>query len=89
MTEATAATTTTTTKPTPPTQDNTTERIEAIEIFMQQLVFLLEVEPELSADKVRAWLIKCRAQLRSHGAAPGPVLAALGNLIERVTTAGP
>lgn len=74
-------------KPTAPAQDNTAERIEAIEIFMQQLVFLLEVEPDISADKVRAWLSKCRAQLRSHQAVPGPVLVALGDLIERVTAA--
>jgi len=58
-------------------------RVEAIELFLQQIVFLLEVEPSLTKENVTAWLVNCRSRQRQHQVTSAPVLAAFGNLIDR------
>lgn len=60
-------------------------RIEANELFLQQLVLLLEVEPELTAENIASWLMLTRDRMRDHQVVAPPVLAAFGNLIDRVT----
>lgn len=67
----------------PPSTD-ISARVEAIELFLQQLVLLLEAEPDLTAENVARWLMVCREQQRKHKTTSPPVLAAMGNLIERV-----
>lgn len=60
------------------------DRVDAIELFLQQLVLLLEAEKDLTAENMAAWLIECRDRQRAHRVSGAPVLAAFGNLIERV-----
>jgi len=59
-------------------------RIEAIELFLQQLVFLLEVESDLTKENISAWLMDCRSRQRDRGVTSPPVLAAFGNLVDKV-----
>ena len=70
-----------TTEAAPPT---TTERIDAIEQFLQQLVLLLEVEPELSRESVGAWLQVCALSARASGVDAPRGTAALDDLCRRV-----
>ena len=58
-------------------------RVEAIELFLQQLVFLLEVEPNLNRQTISNWLLTCREAMRSHDVIAAPTSAAFGNLIDR------
>ena len=39
----------------------------AVEDFLQQLVVLLEVEPELTRENISAWMELCSASARAHG----------------------
>lgn len=39
----------------------------AVEDFLQQLVVLLEVEPELTRENIGAWMELCSASARAHG----------------------
>lgn len=43
------------------------ERIEAVETFLQQLVLMLEVEPEITRENIGAWMEVCSASARAHG----------------------
>lgn len=72
-----------------PTELRIEARIDAIELFLQQMVFMLEVEPHLTHEKMAAWLIKCRSLQRDHQVTSAPVLAAFGNLIDRVLEVTP
>lgn len=56
-------------------------RITALELLVQQLIFLMEVEPAPTTEKVAAWLMACHSrQQAAHNADPR-ALAALGRLI--------
>lgn len=68
------------------TQPTTTERIDAIEQFLQQLVLLLEVEPELSRESISAWFQVCAASARASGLEVPRSSAALEQLCARVLT---
>lgn len=65
----------------PPTQP---ERIEAIEHFLQQLVVMLEVEPEITRENIGAWMQLCSASARAHGLESQRQTLALEHLRERV-----
>ena len=43
------------------------ERIDAIEQFLQQLVLLLEVEPDLNRESVAAWIEITNKSAGAHG----------------------
>lgn len=60
------------------------ERIDAIEQFLQQLVLLLEVEPELNRECIAAWIEITSASARAHGLETPRQRAALEQLCERV-----
>ena len=62
----------------------TTERINAIEQFLEQLVLLLEVEPELSRESISAWLQVCASSARASGVETPRESAALDQLCTRV-----
>ena len=68
------------------TQPTTAERIDAIEQFLQQLVLLLEVEPELSRESISAWFQVCAASARACGVEVPRRAAALERLCTRVLT---
>jgi hypothetical protein len=60
------------------------DRLDAIELFLQQLVLLLEVEPVVTAANIRAWVNIASARMRQSGSASGHQLAALARLVEQV-----
>lgn len=60
------------------------ERIDAIEQFLQQLVLLLEVEPELNRESIAAWIEITSASARAHGLQTLRQRAAMEQLCERV-----
>jgi len=59
-------------------------RITALELLVQQLVFLMEVEPAPTTEKVAAWLIACHSRQQAAQDADPRALAALGRLIGMV-----
>ena len=59
-------------------------RITALELLAQQLIFLMEVEPAPTAEKVNAWLTACHSRQQAANAADPRALAALGRLIGMV-----
>jgi len=60
------------------------ERIEAIENFLQQLVLLLEVEPELTRENIGAWMDLCSHSARAHGLQTKRQAFAMTRLRERL-----
>ncbi|WP_445287681.1 hypothetical protein [Variovorax atrisoli] len=53
--------------PNPEALPTAVERIEAVENFLQQLVLLLEVEPDITRENIGAWMELCSASARAHG----------------------
>ena len=64
----------------------TSERIDAIEQFLQQLVVLLEVEPDISRETVSAWIAICSASALAHGVRTPQQTLTLEQLCRRVLT---
>jgi len=62
------------------------ERIDAIEQFLQQLMLLLEVEPEINRETVSAWIAICSASALAHGARTPRQTKTLEGLCRRVLT---
>jgi hypothetical protein len=60
------------------------ERIDAIEQFLQQLVQLLEVEPDLNRESIAAWIEITTASAGAQGLAALRQRAAMAQLCERV-----
>ncbi|WP_339092248.1 hypothetical protein [Variovorax paradoxus] len=60
------------------------ERIDAIEQFLQQLVLLLEVEPDLNRETVAAWIEITNKSATAHGMQSARERAAMEQLCERV-----
>ena len=60
------------------------ERIDAIEQFLQQLVLLLEVEPDLNRESVAAWIEITNKSACAHGLQSPRELAAMEQLCARV-----
>ena len=65
----------------PPTNS---ERIEAVETFLQQLVLMLEVEPEITRENFSVWMQLCSASARAHGLETRRQTFVLDQLRERV-----
>jgi hypothetical protein len=60
------------------------ERIDAIEQFLQQLVQLLEVEPDLSRENIAAWIEITTASAGAQGLQALRQREAMAQLCERV-----
>lgn len=60
------------------------DRVAALELFMQQLVLVLECEPTFSAHALARWMELSRARMIETGSAPAPALAALLQLQRKV-----
>jgi hypothetical protein len=60
------------------------ERIDAIEQFLQQLVQLLEVEPDLNRETIAAWIEITTASAGAQGLQALRQRAAMAQLCERV-----
>jgi hypothetical protein len=64
------------------------ERIDAIEQFLQQLVLLLEVEPDLNRESVAAWIEITNKSASAHGLQSLRQRAAMEHLCKRVLSPG-
>ena len=60
------------------------ERIDAIEQFLQQLVLLLEVEPDLNRESIAAWIEITTASADARGLEALRQRAAMEQLCARV-----
>ncbi|QRF56585.1 hypothetical protein [Variovorax paradoxus] len=60
------------------------ERIDAIEQFLQQLVVLLEVEPDLNRECIAAWIEISTSSASAHGLLTLRERAAMERLCARV-----
>lgn len=60
------------------------ERIDAIELFLQQLVVLLEVEPDLSRENIAAWIEITNRSATAHGLQSPRERVAMDDLCKRV-----
>ncbi len=60
------------------------ERVDAIEQFLQQLVLLLEVEPDLNRESVAAWIEITNRSASAHGLQSVRERAAMEQLCQRV-----
>jgi hypothetical protein len=60
------------------------ERVDAIEQFLQQLVLLLEVEPDLNRESVAAWIEITNRSASAHGLQSERERMAMNQLCERV-----
>ena len=69
---------------TPNTPASLDARLAAIEAFLQQLVFLLEVEPRLTRKKLAAWLMRCQALQAEHQTTSPANQKAFAALVARV-----
>lgn len=56
----------------------------AVENFLQQLVLLLEVEPELTRENIAAWIELTNKCATAHGLQSSRERTALDRLCERV-----
>lgn len=76
------------TNPTPnaaaPDDPTLGERIDAIELFLQQLVVLLEVEPDLSRENIAAWIEITNKSATAHGLQSRRERVAMEDLCKRV-----
>jgi hypothetical protein len=66
------------------TQMELADRVAALELFMQQLVFLLDVHNAVRADALERWLTTVMDRMREHRSATPEQLRALQLLTQRV-----
>lgn len=64
---------------------STEDRLDAIELLLQQIVLLLEAEPTITAARLASWCAIASAAMRAHGSATEAQLTALNRLVRRVT----
>lgn len=62
------------------TQHELAERVAALELFMQQLVFMLDVSGTLKADALNNWIDLARSRMEQTGSTPAHDVAALARL---------
>lgn len=67
--------------PMPATED----RITALELLLQNIVLLLEAEPDFTADALARWMQTAMQHMRAHSAATDAELAALARLVGKVS----
>jgi hypothetical protein len=66
------------------TQMELADRVAALELFTQQLVFLLDVHNAVRADALERWLTTVTDRMREHRSATPAQLRALQLLTQRV-----
>lgn len=64
----------------------TEQRLDALELFLQHLLLVIECEPRFTAAQMDRWLDMARQRMRSSGSAPEGTEAALARLQQRVLT---
>lgn len=66
------------------TPQQLTERVAALELYLQQLVFMLDVKGALDMDAMTHWIELCRTRMTQTGSVPTAHAAALGRLHKQV-----
>lgn len=70
------------TQTTPP--PTTEQRLEAMELFLQHLVLVLECEPTFTAEALDRWLCVARQRMQATGSVQQGTRSALTRLQQRV-----
>jgi hypothetical protein len=65
--------------------DSSKERIDAIEMLLQQLVLMLEFGDAITAARLARWCSVATSAMRAHGSAPEAQIASLDRLVKLVT----
>ena len=60
------------------------DRVAALELFLQQLVFVLDAQGAMNADALTRWICTARARMQATGSAPRAHVEALGRLAQQV-----
>ena len=61
------------------------DRVAAIELFLQQLVFVLDAQGSLNTDALDRWITTARQRMSATGSVPAAQVAALEALQAKVT----
>lgn len=61
-----------------------TNRIEAIELFMQHLVLVIECHPSFTAEALDRWVLMCCDRMDTTGSSAPATVAALRQLQRKV-----
>lgn len=69
---------------TPQTPATLEERVNAIETMLGHLIFLMEVEPDFTAQTLLDWIAVCRERERAHGIADARAQVVFSQLCERL-----
>lgn len=56
------------------------DRVAALELYMQQLVFVLDAQGKLNADALTRWINLARSRMAETGSAPDAHISALARL---------
>lgn len=56
------------------------DRVAALELFAQQLVFVLDAQGKLNADALMRWMTLARERMQATGSVPPPQVHALAQL---------
>lgn len=60
------------------------DRVAALELLMQQLVFLLDAQGVMKAEALTRWIALARARMQETGSVPASQVAALAQLAQQV-----
>lgn len=60
------------------------DRVAALELYLQQLVFVLDAQGAMNADALSRWMALARARMLSTGSAPISQVQALAQLCAQV-----
>lgn len=60
------------------------ERVAALELFLQQLVFVMDAQGMMKAEALTRWMALARSRMLATGSAPARDVAALARLQQLV-----
>lgn len=60
------------------------ERVNAIETMLGHLIFVLETEPDFTAESLLLWIQACRERERAHGIADARAQVVFSQLCEKL-----
>ncbi|HEY9208390.1 MAG TPA: hypothetical protein VIP31_05030 [Acidovorax sp.] len=66
------------------TTPTTTHRIEAIELFIQHLVLVIECHPSFNAEALDRWVAMCCDRMDATGSSAPATVNALRQLLRKV-----
>lgn len=70
--------------PQQPSAQALAERVAALELFLQQLVFVLDAQGAMNADALTRWISLARSRMLMTGSVPASEVAALTRLLQQV-----